>query len=233
MTAKINASTSSGPSSIEKEASGQSMRVRRSTPAQLRHAEVVIALPTEIRTVSSVRSTLLASSLQVVRERSLIHAYTQALPRRHHDQVLRTLAPVWLPLDAALAHYQAMDSLGLSEEEVLSIGRSVGDRLHGTFLGTLVRGVAQAGLTIWSLAGKGDRVWSRVFDGGAVGVVKLGPKEGIMSIRGLPLLSINYFRVGWRGVLCASVEAIAQKCYVRERATSVSPDGIDFIVSWV
>jgi hypothetical protein len=210
------------------------MWVRRAaSEVDTRSAEVVRALPAAgVSPVTGVRSTLLASSLQAIRERGLVDAYTAALPQRHHDQVLRTLAPVWLPVDAALAHYKAVDSLRLSEEDVLSIGRGVGDRLHGTFLGTLVRGARHAGFTPWSIASKVDRVWSRVFEGGAIGVVKLGPKEGVLSIRGLPLLSVDYFRVGWRGVLCASVESVAHRCYVRETGRFAEPDGVDFLISW-
>lgn len=225
--------------------SGASLRMAEEMPRQSQRApsagrdlgthraETIIPLPAiEISSVTSVRSTLLSSSLQAVRERSLDETYTRALPKRYHDQVLGTLAPVWLPIDVAMAHYRAMDSLALPEDQVLSIGRSVGDRLHGTFLGTIVRGARHAGITPWTLASKGERVWSRVFEGGAVGIVKLGPKDGLLSIRGLPLLSFDYFRVGLRGVICAGVEAVAQSCYVREKGYSLSPDGTDFLVSW-
>ncbi len=227
MIAKRSSTTSEAPWTTGQELPGQSMRVRR-------HAEVIVPLPeTEIPTVTGVRSTLLSSSLQTIRERCLVETYTKALPQRYHDQVLRTLAPVWLPLDAALAHYRAMDSLGLPEDQVLSIGRSVGDRLQGTFLGTIVRGVRHAGVTPWSFAAKIDRVWSRVFEGGAVGVFKWGPKDGIVSVRGLPLLEIDYFRIALRGVFAAGIETVTQKCYVREKRSSLGSDGVDFAISWV
>jgi len=209
------------------------MRVRRAVSDVDRFADVIRPLPTaEFSPVTCVRSTLLASSLQAIRERGAVEAYTGALPLRYHDQVLRTLAPVWLPIDAALAHYRAVDSLCLPEDEVLNIGRSVGDRLHGTFLGTLIRGARHAGLTPWSVASKVERVWSRVFEGGAIGVKRLGPKEGMLSIRGLPLLAIDYFRIGCRGVICAGVECVARRCYVRETGRHLEPDGADFLISW-
>ncbi len=233
MTTKPDAPTA-GWSFDADEVPGQSMRVpRAASRLDMRSAEIILPLPTTgISTVTSVRSTLLSSSLRAIRERGFIDAYTAALPQGYHDQVLRTLAPVWLPIDAALAHYKALDSLRMPEQEILSIGRSVGDRLHGTFLGTLVRGAHHAGFTPWSVAGKGDRVWSRVFEGGAIGMAKLGPKEGILSIRGLPLLAADYFRIGYRGVLAASVETVAQRCYVRETGRLVEADGVDFLVAW-
>jgi len=212
----------------------QPLPVRRTSAVVEKHTEVVLP-PSErpTSTVIAVRSTLLASSLQAVREASLLDAYTRALPSRYHEEVLHTLSPVWLPLATAMAHYQAMDSLGLSEEDVLRIGRNVGGRLHGTFLGTLIRGVREVGFTPWSIAGKLDRVWSRVFEGGAVSVTKLGPKEARMSMRGLPLLEYAYFRVGLRGVLSSSIETFTQKCYVRESGPRPGPHAIDFVLSWV
>lgn len=233
--AKGGVSTSEAPLRMAGETPRQSMRVPRADHlVALPGAETILPLPERsITTVTSVRSTLLSSSLQAVRERSLVDAYTQALPTRYHDQVLRTLSPVWLPIDAAMAHYRAMESLRLSEDQVVAIGRSVGDRLHGTFLGTLVRGARHAGVTPWSVAGKVERVWSRVFEGGAIGVVKLGPKEALVSVRGLRLLSVDYFRAGFQGVLCAGVETIARKCYVRETGHALGPDEIDLVASWV
>ena len=233
--AKGSMPTSGASLRMAEEIPRQSLRVPSADhEVEMRDAELILPLPaTVISSVTSVRSTLLASSLQAVRERSLVDAYTRALPKRYHDQVLHTLAPVWLPIDAAMAHSRAMDSLRLPEDQVLMIGRSVGDRLQGTFLGTLARGARHAGVTPWSLAVKVERVWSRVFEGGAIGVVKLGPKDGLISIRGLPLLSVDYFRIGWRGVIGAGVEAVARRCYVREAKHSLSPGGIDFVVSWV
>ncbi len=195
--------------------------------------EVVIPLGTGVAPVSRVRSTLLGSSLQATRELGLLGRYKAALPLRYHEPVLHTLGAVWLPVSVAMAHYRAMDELELSDDEVMAIGRAVGNRLHGSFLGTLVRGAKHVGMTPWTLASKLDRVWSRVFDGGHIGVWKLGPKDGLIALRGLPLLQFHYFRVGWRGVVSTGVETIVSKCYAREAKTESSSDAVDLIVSWV
>jgi hypothetical protein len=194
--------------------------------------KIVRPLPTSGTTcVNAVRSTLIASSLQAIRERGLFDQYAARLPARYHEHVIQTLAPTWLPIDVAMAHYQAADALELEDVEVLTIGRAVGERIQGSFLGTLIRGAAHAGVTPWTIVGKLDRMWSRVFDGGEISVSKLGPKDGRLSVRGLPLIEIDYFRIGWRGVLAVGVETIARKCYVREERHNAHD--LDLLVCWV
>jgi hypothetical protein len=47
--------------------------------------------------------------------RALYDRHVEALPAVYHDTVLHTLAPTWLPIAAAMAHYEACQALGLSE----------------------------------------------------------------------------------------------------------------------
>lgn len=183
--------------------------------------------------VDRVRSTLLASSLHAIRERDLFDRYQVLLPERYHEQVIHTLAPVWLPIEVAVAHYNAVDALQLDDRTVYEIGRSVGDRLQGTFLGTIARGAQRSGVTPWAILNKMDRVWGRIFEGGGgCAVFKLGPKEARAEVRGLPLVRCAYFRQGFRGVLAGGLEVIARKCYVNLQ-DSKHHDGLNFVVSWV
>jgi hypothetical protein len=163
-----------------------------------------------------VRSTLIASSLRALRERNLIDAYTEALDPEWKRSILDTVAGLWMPIDAGLAHYRACDALSLSSLEIMSMGRDVGDRLNGTFLGTMIRAARSAGVTPWAGFPYTMKLYERLFDGGGCSVAKVGPKDARMEVASNPMVNIPYFRNAMRGVWQVGVELFCQKAYVVE-----------------
>ena len=180
---------------------------------------------------TDVRSTLLTSSLLVVRERHLLDRYTALVPREHRDAILSTIAGVWLPMAVGMAHYRAMDALGFSPSEQVTIGTEVGDRVHGTFLGTMVKMAASAGATPWSALPQVSKLYGRVFrGGGGAAIFKLGPKEARAELAGVPLASIAYWRAGTRGMFQAGCELFSRKTYVTE--IGHTDDALSLRVAW-
>jgi hypothetical protein len=166
--------------------------------------------------VTRVRSTLVASSLQALRERNLLDAYASLLPREHHDLVLHSVAGSWLAIDVGLAHYRAMDALGLLPTEIHEIGRAVAVKVQGTFLATLAKLATSTGVTPWAPLEQLDRIWARVFIGGMVGVLRRGPKEAHCELLGNPLVDVPYFRIALRGLIGGGLHLFASKAYVTE-----------------
>src|SRR4051812_48379355 len=82
-----------------------------------RNEEILVAFPEgsreAVRPTERFRSTWLASSLRSLRERGLIDAYVQHLPREHHEAILSSVAGTWLPIATGMAHYRACDALSL------------------------------------------------------------------------------------------------------------------------
>src|SRR3954470_3313458 len=78
-----------------------------------------------VREATQFRSTWLTSSLRALRERQLLDPYFAHLPRSLHETVRASVAGTWLPIDVALAHYEACDSLKLPLSEQLAMGREV------------------------------------------------------------------------------------------------------------
>ncbi|MFI5299794.1 MAG: hypothetical protein ACHREM_17035 [Polyangiales bacterium] len=149
---------------------------------------------------SSFRSTWLASSLRSLRERGLLARYLTHLPTQYHEDVLTSVAGVWLPTAVATAHYEACERLGLSEAMQLAMGAEVGKYAQGTVFGTAVRLAKGAGVTPWTIMERYPQIWSRVWIGGGVAVYKLGPKDARVEIAGWPCARIPYLRVAMRGV---------------------------------
>jgi hypothetical protein len=180
--------------------------------------------------VSSVRSTLISSSLRALRERNLLEAYRGHLPGPHHDVIFGAVAGTWLEMTTVLEHYRAVDALGLTTGEAVAMGSSIGDSLHGTVLGTAVRLAKGAGVTPWVALGQCGRMWERLFVGGDVGVDKAGPKEAVLRMLSLPLFQYGYFRASTRGLVQVGLALFCSKVYVTE--VSATPSSLSYRVAW-
>lgn len=181
--------------------------------------------------VNKVRSTLLASSLRTLKDHGYYETYLSHLPEQYHEAVLLTLAPVWHPLDIAMAHYAACDAIGVGEEEMREIGEAVAQSVMGTFLGTLVRSTRSAGTSPWIPLRNYDKLWARLMDGGRLRIVRTGPKDAKVISEGIPMFEHTYFRVAYAGVVKGSLGLFARTIYSKSKL--VTPTRLDVSVSWV
>jgi hypothetical protein len=184
--------------------------------------------------VTAVRSTLIQSSLNTLRKRGHFERYLGLLDVQHKATLLETLAPEWLSMEAATAHYAACDALALSQGELQEIGEDVGERIQGTFLGTLVRKARSVGLTPWILLGQFQRLWERLMQGGGVCLLKVGPKDCSVDVRGLALCDYAYFRAAFCGVVASGIKLGAGKAVsVRSHGTGGYGQRCVLKSSWV
>jgi hypothetical protein len=198
--------------------------------------EEVVVVPwskTSQLPASSVRTTLISSSLRSLRAHGHFDRYARALPREHHEAVLRSLGPSWLPIEHAVAHYTACDALGLGQDELNAIGSEVGERIQGTFMGTLAKTMTTLGVTPWLPFGQFQRLWDRVFQGGGVAVYRLGPSAARVEIRSVCLARIEYFRRAFGGVIHGSTLLFCKKATVRVLPELCGPDRLGFSCTWV
>jgi len=120
-------------------------------------------------------------------------------------------------MQTGFAHYEAVESLGFTAVDALEIGRKVGDRINGTFLGTMVKMAATAGVTPWFILSNTGKLYERIFrGGGGISVIKVGPKDAVVEVVGLPLVAVPYFRVAMRGMFQAACELVCRRAYVQE-----------------
>ena len=80
----------------------------------------------------------------------------------------------------------------------------------------MFRAARGAGATPWVGFGHVPRLYERLFDGGACGVVKVGPKDARMELVGNPVVRYAYFRNAMRGVWHVALELFCAKGYVNE-----------------
>jgi hypothetical protein len=193
--------------------------------------EVVLALPSPVRPMTRVRSTLVMASIETVRQRGHFDEYERALAPAHKEEILGAIAAMWLSVDAGKAHYAACDALGLSPEQQVLAGRSTFDGARGTLLGTAVGLARGAGVTPWQVMPLLQRAWDRGMDGGGVTVVRVGPKEAHVDVVQCALFVSPYMRNGLRGLLAAIVELFSSRAYVTERKRP-GPASVHYRAQW-
>lgn len=164
--------------------------------------------------ITAVRSTLVSSSLQAVRNRGLNDQYFAVLNPALHDEMRTMVAGTWVPIDIAREHYLAMDAIILSQDDRIGIGREVADKVQGSLLGTLARLATGAGVTPWAGLGAMHRLWDRIFQGGGVSVIKNGPKDAELHLAQFSLMDIGYFNGAFRGVAAAGLELFCRKAFI-------------------
>jgi hypothetical protein len=178
------------------------------------------------------RSTWLTSSLRALREHRRFDEYMALLPPHHRPAVTDSVAGVWLPIEVAMAHYDACDALHFSPAELFAIGREVHTTAQASVLGTLTKLAVGAGATPWTAMGQYQRLWDRVWVGGGVGVFKLGPKEARVEIVGWPCSRYTYIRHAMRGVMAGMLELFCTKAYVSEVPRLCTSTTLAFRCAW-
>lgn len=185
--------------------------------------------------VTHVRGALIVSSLGVLKELGRFDRYTQLLDPSHQEQVLEVLALSWVPIEVALAHYRACDSLGLGQAELAQIALVLSTRYADSIFGTMLRTSRQVGLDApWLALRSQGRFWDRVYVGGGVRAYRLGPKDAHLEQHGLPLAEIAYFREAHRLWLQAIGGLFAKTIHIRlVRPREPGPHTMAFAGSWV
>ncbi len=186
-----------------------------------------------VRVLTAVRSTLISSSIVSLRAHGHGERYLAALPPEHHDIVLYTPAGVWMPVTHARAHYVACDKLGLTTQEILTIGSEVARATQKSILAGILRLAKEVGTTPWALYRGCGAYWQRTFQGSAIAIFQLGPKEARFEVAGCLLCETAYWRAAVRGLLTAVSEPFAQKVYVRDMPLLTSTTTCGYRISWV
>jgi hypothetical protein len=172
-------------------------------------------------------------AIEGLRAAGYFEAYKKALDPSWHDTMINAVAGVWIPLEVAKAHYRACDSLGLSPDTTVALGRATFERTAGTLLGTALRMAKEAGVTPWAVLPMFQRFWLRGNDGGGIRVMRHGPKEAQVDVVQTALLESPYYRGALRGLVTALVSLFCKKVYVSERPVPRPSTSIALRVQWV
>jgi hypothetical protein len=174
----------------------------------------------EIPPVTRVRSTALHSTLRALETRGLLSRYGENLPDGLRATVMSVVPAMWIDVSLAVAHYAAVDALCIPVSEQIAIGTSAGGSAQRFLTATLLRMSREAGVTPWAVMPHTHRLWDRMCEGGDISVDRVGPKEAILTMRGLPYARSQYFRVAARAGFQAGLSHWCLRCYVTEVSCS-------------
>jgi hypothetical protein len=196
-------------------------------------AELVLAYPTPTEPVRHVRSTLLIASIDNVRADHRFDEYAALVPRQYHQALFESVAGVWLPLDAALAHYRACDALQLAESTAVGYGKKTVERVGQSMVGTVLRMAKQAGTTPWSFYPLVQRFWMRGYDGGGIAIYRMGPKDARLDLVQSALCESPFYRRALRGWLTGLTLLFCRTLYLQEMGQHDGSHSVAYRAQWV
>jgi hypothetical protein len=185
-----------------------------------------------VRAATQFRSTWLSSSLLALKERELLDQYFRHLAPEHRSAVESAVAGVWLPAEVADAHYAACDRLLLPASEQFAIGLEVTKKVHGSALSTAVRLAKGAGVTPWTALAQVQRLWERIWVGGAVTVTEVGPKDARLEILGWTCSRYPYCKTAMRGVLTGTLDLFCQRTFVSPIEPLCTSMTLGYRIAW-
>lgn len=166
--------------------------------------EILIPHATTVLPLTAVRNVFIQSSLAGLKANGFYDRYVELIDPAVLSELLSSLGPGWVPVELVSAHYEACDGLMLSQPELTKIGSQVGDRLQESVLISSAKRVREADFDLWDVMLSLHRMWARLYQGGSVQVVKLGPREKLIETRGFSLFRFHYYR---QTSLCAIAAA--------------------------
>lgn len=157
--------------------------------------EILIAHDPTRGALRGVRRMLVHSSLVELKQLGFYERYAASIEPEALAEILDQIGPGWLPTELALAHYRACDAIGISDADVEQLGAIAGEKLARTLTVPAATSGPDSELSPWSLVGAFERLGKRIYDGGSIQYVKLGPRQLYIENIGNPLFSVHYYRI--------------------------------------
>jgi hypothetical protein len=167
-------------------------RDRRTTPAEAR--EIIVPHRLDAGPMTAVRNVIIQSSLAQLKVAGYYDRYVKLIDPLALGELEAAISPGWVSVELATAHYRACENLRLTAQEFSTMGERVGERVQETALVTTSRKAREADFDVWAATPQLNRMWPRLFQGGSVQVVKIGPKDKLLEERGMSLNCFEYYR---------------------------------------
>jgi len=186
--------------------------------------------PRDVRPMVAVRGSVLVLDWRWLREVGYFEKYEAALGAARG--LLDITATEWVPFPHGMAHWQALDALGLSPALERDTGKFVGKHLHNVVLNTLIRLAGKLGVTPWAALMQCHKLWMRSWQGGGMAVYRTGERSARLEILNAEVVQSRAFRNGLAGAVEAGVEAFCQKASILEKPDERTATSFVLRVSW-
>jgi hypothetical protein len=173
--------------------------------------EIIYAHDPAATPLTAIRNVLLQASLTGLKAGGHYERYASLMAPEMLEKLLSSLAPGWITVEDALAHYAACDKLALTDEQFAAMGARVGDRVQETVLVSPAKKQKHAPFELSKAIGPLQRVWPRLFQGGSVQSSKAGPKELVLEEWGFRLNVYDYYRKAHIAALRSTYSALGAR----------------------
>ena len=201
----------------------------RPTPVE---GEPLYELPGDLARLEAVRGSILFLDWTWLRGHDRYDAYVARIEDEHKSALLGAATSDWVPLATTLAHYRALDSIGLTQREAFDVGRLVGERVHGAMLATILRLAGGLGASPWLALKQAHKMWERTWRGGGIDVRRVHERRArVESVRN-PLAISPFFRASFSGAFAVGIDSLCKTSRVEEEPRERGPESFVLTVEW-
>lgn len=194
---------------------------------------MLFELPQGIVPLNAARGTILALDWYAFRQLGFYDAYVAAMPAPLWAAFSAVTAGSWVPLDLVREHYHVLDGLQLEQNVMRTVGRIVGERVHGTFLSTLIRLVGKSGMVSpWLALEQVYKLWTRSWQGGGITVHRQADTAARVTIVQTSLCSSDFFCTSFSGAVAAGVAPFGKGTAVQLINASRTGTSVAYRVTW-
>src|SRR5580700_10378999 len=175
--------------------------------------------------ISEVRSTLIMAGIQAVRAQGLFGPYSESLSSGVREQIAGLAGGIWVPVEIAVAHYSAMDRLGIERRIIEAIGAEVAARTWKHILSPVFARAKRIGPKPWEAFGYTHETVDLNWRGGDVQIAKEGPTQALYEWVGQPCAAIPYFVTSFGSFMRALTKLFSKRAHhsvVHERCSRTS-----------
>jgi hypothetical protein len=182
---------------------------------------------------TEVRSTLIMSGIQAVRAQGLFGAYSESLPSGVREQIAGLAAGMWVPVEIAVAHYSAMDRLGIEQSVIEALGADVAARTWKHILAPVFARSKRIGPKPWEALSYAQDTVQLNWRGGDVRIFKEAPTQALYEWAGQPCADIPYFVTSFGSFMRELMKLFSSRAYQHVVPEKCSPTTIALRLSWV
>jgi hypothetical protein len=154
---------------------------------------------------------VLQSSLAQIKASAHYARYSALLDPAVVEHIVSNLPMSWSPMELASAHYQACEDLMLSAKQVMDLAHGSSDQLSKTTLSSTVKRPYDPTVDVWTVMGALHRQWARLFQGGSIQVMKLGPRDMLFEQRAFVLPRYRYYQQAQLSAVKVGFEAVGAR----------------------
>jgi hypothetical protein len=175
--------------------------------------------------ISEVRSTLIMAGIQAVRAQGLFGPYSESLSSGVREQIAGLAAGIWVPVEIAVAHYSAMDRLGIDQSVIEALGADVAARTWKHILAPVFARSKRIGPKPWEALSHAQETVQLNWRGGDVRIFKEKPTQALYEWAGQPCADIPYFVTSFGSFMRELLKLFSSRAYqhvVPERCSSTT-----------